>query len=287
MTPPDEIRLVTANLHYGGIDARTGDNTDLRRTIAALTDFEPTIVGLQEVDAPNPRNLWSATHRIANALGMQPVLGPSAAMGAATGGHTAILIRTADTGIKIIDQWPHHGAAGLRLPWCNATVTIPGLPRPLEVYSVHLPARSSVDQLRHAQAICSYITEHDKDALVVGDMNSFARRGHTPTAEELAALPRHLRLSRMTLTADGSLAADYRVDDTFVLQAELVDLAAEIAERDGHPERLVQTGHGAARIDRCYGHRRWAIAAQSWQQLKIGSDHDAIAITFDVRKVAA
>jgi endonuclease/exonuclease/phosphatase family metal-dependent hydrolase len=287
LIPPDEIRLITANLHYGGIDARTGDDTDLRTTIAALKAYQPTIAGLQEVDTPNPRNLWSAAHHIANELGMRLVLGPSAAMGAQTGGHTAILVRTADTGIQITSQWPAHGAAGLRASWCNATLQIPGRQRPLEVYSVHLPARSSVDQLRHAQAICSFITEHDKDAFVVGDFNNYPRRGHTPTPGELAALPKHLRHSRMNRLEDGTLAADYRVDDAFVVDAELVDLAAEIAERDGQPERLMPTGDAGARIDRCYSHQRWAVAAASWEQIKIGSDHDAVGVTFILREVTA
>lgn len=152
---------------------------------------------------------------------------------------------------------------------------------------MHLPARSGVDQLRHTQAIRSWITEHDQDAFVVGDFNNYPRGGPAPTPEQLAALNPHLRQSRTVRLDDGTLTPDYAVDEALVLDAELVDLAAELTERDGQHDRLVPTGQGGARVDRCYGHRRWAKTATSWHQVDIGSDHDAIGITFDLREVAA
>jgi hypothetical protein len=111
-----EFTVVFANMHYGGIDLQTGDDGSWRETIAALAPFEPDVVSLQEMDAHNVFYLWRHMRRTANALGMEPVHGPSAALRAETDNHTGILVRTRPGGLQILNQSPPSGVAGPCVP---------------------------------------------------------------------------------------------------------------------------------------------------------------------------
>src|ERR1700677_4291614 len=85
----DVIRLVSANLEEGGIDA-DGSKARWERTIAALAQWSPDVVCVQEMAARrDPLRLRAHLWETANSLGMIPVLGSE---GGISGNHPAILV---------------------------------------------------------------------------------------------------------------------------------------------------------------------------------------------------
>jgi endonuclease/exonuclease/phosphatase family metal-dependent hydrolase len=193
------------------------------------------------------------------------------------GNHTAILVATCH-GLRIVNQWPPPG--GPRVPWCSAEVTVPGIAGPLHLYSVHFSARSLGEQLRAAELVASYASQQ-APALVGGDFNGYPRAGPVPAASQLRALRPHQQLVRACRGPDGTLSPSYDVDD-LLTGAGLTDMAGALPAARRDPAGLSGTAEdGTARLDRCYATPDLAAAAVSCRQLPIGSDHDAVAFTFD------
>jgi endonuclease/exonuclease/phosphatase family metal-dependent hydrolase len=276
------LTVASANLCYGGLDQATGDDSQWRTTITALAGAAPDIVLAQEMDARgDPYRLWFHLRRTAAALGLEPVLGPSAALRSQTGNHTAILIRTS-AGIGIEDQWPPPAPAAPGRPWCWAQLAVPGLDRPLHAYSVHLSARSATAQRQAAEELASYAT--GQLALVGGDFNSHPRAGPVPAPAQLQALEtgqsRQILLTRCRRTPGGTWEPDYATDDVLTA-AGLADVAA----RCPGPGGAAPTTADGARADRCYVSASLAPAAVSCRPLPIGSDHAAIICGLDLSRL--
>jgi endonuclease/exonuclease/phosphatase family metal-dependent hydrolase len=175
---PNSFVLMWANMKYGGVDPKTGNDASWRQTIQAIARLQPDVVCLQEIDH-RPAHVWEHVHRTANALGMQPILGPSAAMRTETGNHVGILVRTRP-GVRIVDQWPPPGVAGSKVPWCTVTLSIDGVGELMHVYCVHLPARSTSAQLQHVEHITNLVTASGELAAVAGDFNGYPAQPEVP-----------------------------------------------------------------------------------------------------------
>lgn len=276
------IRVASVNWYYGGLDA-DGSDARWQQTVQTLCQERPQVVLCQEFGVPQPA-LRQARHvrRTANALGMEPVLGP-VPPGARSALHTAVLVDTRNTGwrIEADGPYPHSRFGGTQhQAWCSVELHIPDLDRPLHCYSVHLPARSAVDQLSQAQVLAALIAQDPQLALVGGDFNCYPRGGPPITADELEHLPAHLQVTRCRRNPDGRVEANFDVDDVFA-RAGLIDIAAHLPPARRGPPQLRPTGRGGARVDRFYGSPELATAATFYRHLTIGSDHDALILDLD------
>jgi endonuclease/exonuclease/phosphatase family metal-dependent hydrolase len=279
-----DFTVMTINWHFGGIDRRSGDLSAWQHSVNVINQVRPMIVLAQEMDCQgNPARLHQHLEATATALGgMTPILGPPA--GGTGGNHTAIFVR-ACAGLQVINRWPTPAPGRPPEPtWCSAQVTIPGIAPAAHLYSVHLSPRSALDQLRATQIITSYITEGEQFALVGGDWNGYPHRPAI-SPEVLAGLPRHLQMTRCRPGPSG-LIPNHDVADE-LQRAQLFDIAAYLDETGRGPADLRPTTEDGARVDRCHGDKRWAAAAREAKNLKVGSDHHAVAITFDLTGMAA
>ncbi|TYB47809.1 endonuclease/exonuclease/phosphatase family protein [Actinomadura chibensis] len=284
----DTLRIASVNWQYGGLDP---DGTDerWRQTVDVLGEVGAHVVLCQEFGVPQPAlQLSRHVRRTANALGMEAVLGP-VPPGARSALHSAILVDTRTIGLRIETEVPYtHSRFGgtQHESWCGVRLRLPGLEDPdqvLDCYSVHLPARSAVEQLSQAQTLAALLTAPERLVLAGGDFNGYPRGGPAVTADELERLPPHLRVTRCRDGADGRLEANYDVDDVFA-RARLFDLAYSLPAELRHPPELRATGRGGARVDRAYASPELATAATGYWQVPIGSDHDGLV--FDVNLAA-
>ncbi|MFI0411834.1 endonuclease/exonuclease/phosphatase family protein [Actinomadura sp. 3N508] len=270
------FRIALINWCYGGVDG--GADRRWQQTVDVLRATGPHVVLCQEFGVPQPALRQSRyVQRTSNALGMQAVLGP-VPPGARSALHTAILVDTRTTGWRVTDTGPytHTRFGGTQAAsWCVVELDIPGLPLPLHCVSVHLPARSAVDQLSQAQMLAALIAAMEGLVLVGGDINTYPRGGPPVTTDELECLPPHLRVTRCWTGADGRLQANHDVDDVFV-RAGLLDIAAHLPADRRTPPKLRATGKGGARVDRAYGSPELLTAATGYWQVGIGSDHDGV-----------
>ncbi|MFC4054082.1 endonuclease/exonuclease/phosphatase family protein [Actinomadura syzygii] len=284
----DTLRIASVNWHYGGLDD-DGSDVRWRQTVDVLGEVGAQVVLCQEFGVAQPA-LRQSRHvqRTANALGSEAVLGP-VPPGARSALHTAILVDTRTTGVSIEAEVPYtHTRFGgtQHESWCGVQLRLPGLEdldQDLDCYSVHLPARSAVEQLSQAQTLAALLTAPERLVLVGGDFNGYPRGGPAVTADELERLPPHLRVTRCREGADGALEANYDVDDVFG-RAGLFDLAFSLPAELRNPPELRATGRGGARVDRLYASPEVAGAATGYWQVRVGSDHDAVV--FDVNLAA-
>ncbi|WP_329242955.1 hypothetical protein OG417_45040 [Actinoallomurus sp. NBC_01490] len=276
--------VLIINWQYGGVDRRSRDRSAWLRSVNVINQVRPMIVLAQEMDCQgNPAQLHQHLEATATALGgMTSILGPPAS---GTGGnHTAIFVR-ASAGLQVINRWPTSAPAGPREPWwCSAQVKIPGVAPAAHLYSVHLSPRSALDQLRAVQIVTSLVTEGIQFALVGGDFNGYPRQPEI-SPEVLAGLPRHLQMTRCRPGPNG-LIPNHDVADE-LQRAQLFDIAAHLDETGRGPSDLRPTTEDGARVDRCHGDKRWAAAAREAKNLAVGSDHQALAVTFDLTGMAA
>jgi hypothetical protein len=193
------------------------------------------------------------------------------------------LVRTRP-GLRIVDQWPPPGVAGSKVPWCKVAIEFDGLGELVHVYCLHLSARSRTAQLEPIETITNMVTAGDELAIVCGDFNGYPPEP-MPTHEELAALPRHLQLTRCDETPDG-LVPNLRVWNELT-RAGLLDVAATLPASARDPQELTATGRGGARVDRCHAAARLAETAVSYRQVKTGSDHHAGVLRFTLRALTS
>lgn len=277
---PENVTIGTANLHYGGINPRTRDDTSLRVTMDALSLLNLDILAVQEVDGGgNPHDIWRTYRLLGNRLGMEPVLGPSCALKTTTGNHVGILVRTHPRGLQIDNQWPAPGAAETRVPWCSAEIRVPGLDAPLVVYSGHLSARSETEQLRAVEIVTNIIAENDQFAIWLADFNGYPSEPEI-SSEALAHIPKHLQITRCVEDVDGKLHPNLDVYHKLI-RAGMLDVAECLPPSKRHPKELQATGRGLARIDRAHAVGDLVKAATSYRQVETGSDHDACIFTFN------
>jgi endonuclease/exonuclease/phosphatase family metal-dependent hydrolase len=278
------LRIASVNLESGGL-SETGDDVRWHKSVAALLAQDPHVVLCQEMTAPSAFRLQAHLWRTANKLGMTPVLGPPAPASFSSN-HTAVLVRTS-AGLAILDTGPPAGPQpGSPAAWCQALVQVPGISYPVCFYSVHLPARSAVEQLSQAQRLASRIAQDGALAVAGGDWNCYAP-ADALTPETLAAMPPHLRPPRMRVTA-GVLEANYDVHHALAVTG-LTDTAAVLPPGSRDPRELTPTGiNGGGRVDRFYLTQPLAGAASRYEQRDTGgSDHQALLLTLDLTAAAA
>lgn len=305
MNDTGELGVLSLNLQWGGFGT-DGGTARLDKSITAIRESGAQIVCLQEVTGlpagplENPgwdiplaeRDRITAEaasrahnaarrhlHHIAARAGMTPVLGPPVP-GQWRRMYTAILIRE-DDGVTITETGPPPMAVpGAENPaWTQATARFPGIPCPVAFYSVHLPARTGMEQLRQAQRLANIVAQNGMLAHIAGDMNSIPRTDR-PSDEELAGMNPHLRPVRMVLDG-GPLRPDHSVYDTLT-GTGLTDIAASLPSGRRVPPGLLPTGKAGSRIDLHLATGELAEAATGFRQFVTGgSDHDATMTVYD------
>jgi endonuclease/exonuclease/phosphatase family metal-dependent hydrolase len=273
------LRVASVNFDNGGIDPGTDDDARWHKTIDALSTWAPHVVLCQEIRGRSRAKVKEHLRATANALEMTPLLGPPTPQ-SVTGNHPAILVSTG-SGLQILDEGPVDYPPGAAAAWCEALLEIPGLPYPLHVYSVHLPARSAVEQQSQAQRLASRIAETGDVSLAGGDWNNFGRAdAKALTSAVLEDMPWHLRPPRMRRAADRTWEPNFDVHDTLA-GVGLADLAASLPPSRRNPPGLTATGiNNGGRPDRYYGTEGLAEACECYEQIDTGgSDHCAQLLT--------
>ena len=206
---------------------------------------------------------------------MTPVLGPPTP-GSASGNHPAVLVATT-AGLAILDTGPPRPARP-ESAWCDARVTIPGIPHPVWFTSVHLPPKSGTSQRIYAERLACLNASRGGLAVIGGDFNSYAPADHI-TRHALEQLPVDLRPARMR-HGPGGLEPDYRVHQALAATG-LADAAAELPPGRRTPPQLTPTGiTGGARADRIYVSTALVPALTRYEQAATGgSDHQALLLT--------
>lgn len=279
----DVIRLVSVNLEEGGIDA-DGSKARWERTIAALAQWSPDVVCVQEMAARrDPLRLRAHLWETANSLGMIPVLGSE---GGISGNHPAILV--SQRKLAISDDGPPPRAPGHDPAWCEAVLLLRPAGPAIRVHSVHLPPGSAAEQLTHAQQLASRIAQRGELAIAAGDWNSWSPDDPL-TAADLADMPPHLRAARMHTAPGQPLAASHDVHNTLA-GIGMTDTAASLRPAQREPHDLTPTGiNGGGRVDRIY------VTAELWKSGAVrsyaqkdggGSDHQMIMITLGPDELA-
>ncbi len=282
--PSEELRVAVANLEYGGLSEK-GDDSAWRKSMARLLDWAPDVLLLQEMNGRAPYRLQAHLWRTASELGMTPVLGP-ASPDSVSGNHPAVLVHTAD-GLRILDAGPPPFPAGGAAPaWCEAQVAVPGMPHPVWVISVHLPARSATSQHIQAERLANLVAQRGGLVIAGGDWNGYAPADQL-TSPALEGLPAHLRPARMRLGGDGHLEADYHVHRALA-SVGLADAAAALPAERRTPPELTPTGvTGGARVDRIYLTSPLVPALEHYEQAATGgSDHQALLLTLRTEAAA-
>jgi endonuclease/exonuclease/phosphatase family metal-dependent hydrolase len=271
----DQFRLVAVNMEHGGV--KSGDDAPWRASMAVLRDWDPDVVLVQEMCSPSGKVAGLRAHvwRTANELDMVPVLGPPTPQ-AVTANHPAILVSRR---LRILDDGPPlwDSGGGTWPAWCSVLVQVPGLPFPLALYSVHLPARCAEEQKAQAQRLASLMVQSGVISVAGGDWNCLADDGYTH--DQLAVMPAHLRPPRMLARHRGGvleLEPNLDVHDTMT-GAGLVDVTASVPAELRYPPELCTTSvHGGGRIDRDYATDGVQDTVEQHIQMATGgSDHHA------------
>lgn len=277
-----QLRIATANLQYGGVDP-DGDTSRWQRSVEGLRRLSPDIVLVQEMSTPRRQDLAARLWRTANFLEMTPVIGPQAP-GVAPVSHQAILVATG-AGLRIEDAGPPVAGA----PWCQAAVTVPGMTVPLGVYSVHLSARSGVEQLVQAQRLASVASQRGQEITVIGgDFNNLAP-GCTHDEPFMARLPLHTRPARVRALINPAGGLPWKLEPDYTVHHELaaaglVDIVARMDPASRDPRELCSTGAAdRGRIDRFYADEETAKAAAGYvlDEADGASDHQRGMVVFD------
>jgi hypothetical protein len=276
-----EIRVASVNLLNGGVGGSGG--SDRRgQSAAALRDWQPHLVLVQELFAPGEELVRGHFRALANAAGMEPC-----ALGLPRGSRRLRTGIMADTSVlEVLDDGPPPGRDAPY--WAEATVRARATGTVLHVASVHAPATTAAGQLAEAQRLATRTARRGQPAIAGGDWNCYTPADGL-TEDELAALPPHLRPSR-TRGAGGSLTANYDVHDTLA-SAGLSDPVPELPPDRRDPPWPPGTGsHPKARIDRFYlwpGQEPPAAVRCYHQKPNPGSDHQMIMICLDPAVLAS
>jgi endonuclease/exonuclease/phosphatase family metal-dependent hydrolase len=274
------FRVISANLLDGGVGA-DGGAARREQSAAALREWRPHVVLLQELCAPGEEQVRRNFRTLANATGMEPV-----ALGLPRGSkrlRTAIL---ADTSVaEVLDDGPPPGHDAPF--WAEAVIKIRATATVLAIASVHAPATTAAGQLAEAQRLATRTAQRGTPAVTGGDWNCYTPADGL-TDDEIAVLPLHLRPSR-TRVAGGRLTANYDVHDTLT-SVGLSDPVPALPPGRREPPCPPGTGsHPKARIDRFYtwpGAELLPAVRCYHQKPNPGSDHQMIMLCLDPATVA-
>ncbi|GGR04467.1 endonuclease/exonuclease/phosphatase family protein [Kitasatospora griseola] len=275
------LTIAVQNLKRGGLLDGDGDREDrwplLAERIAAV---DPDLVLLQEAEG------WAdAGHRqlvrAEQDLGMDGLLAPSR-----SGRGTALLYRRETLGRRI--AWntdytgteTHHGFG-------VAAFTIPGLPAPLAVTSVHLTPYSADRAVAEADFAASRTYRHGPYCILGGDINYPPAAGPDPAWDRMRPYNRGSR----TLLTDPTLqktapGPDRRI--AWKLAANgLTDTAWHLYQQTGDELLLRRTGNDD-RIDQLWVSTPLAPAVLSYILLDTppdASDHHGLAVALDTSRI--
>jgi endonuclease/exonuclease/phosphatase family metal-dependent hydrolase len=282
------LRIVSANMLYGGVDA-DGSRDRWRALTGFLREQDPDVLLCQEMAAARPSGVERHLLETARSLAMTPAaLGPPAP-GAASGSehHTAVLVRP---GLEVTDAGPATAYLPWdHVPWAEALLRVPGLPLPVRFYSVHLPHSSGVWQKHYASKLATRIAARAEDgehALAAGDWNCLAP-GDAYTQDQLAAMPARVRPARIRLLPGGTLEPVLDVHHVLA-GVGLADIAATLPPGRRDPPGLTPTGTAGGRVDRAYAPHALASAVTACRQVRTAAtNHDVLLLTVDIIRAAA
>jgi hypothetical protein len=266
----DELRVVVANMQFGGISREDLSLDRWDKIIERISTWNPHVLLCQEMTALLPFRFRKHLWRTANALDLMPVAGPATPQ-SVSGNHPAVFVSPVFT---ILDDGPPRSPwSGLEPCWCDLTLSLPGLVERLHVYSVHMPPRSGTLQRIYAEWLSSLIADEGLPAIVAGDWNSYSRQGPHPDLEQQ---PPHLVPARMHLDRDGNRSVNTTVHDLLYHVAHLRDVALLAPAGRRIPPAIVPTGITGGRGDRAYVTKDLADMVTRFEQAGTGgSDHDA------------
>ncbi|WP_049650127.1 endonuclease/exonuclease/phosphatase family protein [Kitasatospora sp. MY 5-36] len=277
-----KLTIVVQNLQRGGLFDADGGREDRWPPLAErITAVDPDLVLLQEAEGwadAGHRQLVRAEHD----LGMDGLLAPSR-----SGRGTALLYRRDTLGRRTAwntdytDAETHHGFG-------VAAFTIPGLPAPLAVTSVHLTPYSVDRAITEADFAASRSYRYGPYCILGGDINYPPAVGPDPAWDRMRP---YNRGSRTTLTDPALHQQPAPVPDRRVawkLAANgLVDTAQHLHEQTGDDALLRRTGSDD-RVDQLWVSAPLAPAIVSYTLLNApadASDHHGLAVALDTDRI--
>ncbi|PQO30654.1 endonuclease [Blastopirellula marina] len=176
---PTRIRVVSYNIHHGeGTDGKL----DLSRIAQVLSDAQPDIIVLQEVDQNTQRtgNIDQAAE-LAKLLKMNYVFGGNIDL---QGGHYGNAVLTRYASISARNHRLPSLAGGEQRGVMEADITLPGLKQPLKVLATHFDYRpDDQERIASSETIAQLIQDWgERPALLAGDLNA------VPESKTLALL---------------------------------------------------------------------------------------------------
>lgn len=160
----DTVRILAYNIHHGaGMD----EVLDLQRIAALISEVNPDLVALQEID--------SATTRT-DEVDQAARLGRLTQMTAVFGGFMPY--RGGAYGMAVLSRWPIEESHNYRLPVgteprtaVSITVTSPRTGRSLRFVGIHF-YETEEERLAQAVRLEEYLAEDELPTILAGDFNS-------------------------------------------------------------------------------------------------------------------
>lgn len=275
------FRIASVNLLDGGATP-DGGTARLASSGAALRDWRPHLVLVQELCAPGEDKVRRRYRALANMVGMEP-----AALSPPRGSKRQRCGILADTSVvEVLDDGPPPGPGAPF--WAEALTRIRATGTLLAATSVHAPATTALGQLGDAQRLATRTAQRGALAITGGDWNCYTPADEL-TDEEIARLPPHLRPARTT-RAEGRLTASYAVHDTLCDVGMADPVPALPPDRRDPPEPPGTGSHPRARIDRFYlwpGSQLLPAVRCYHQKPNPGGDHQMLMICLDPAALAA
>lgn len=164
--PPDQIRVLSYNIHHGaGVDSKI----DLERIAKVIRSVDPDIVMLQEVDQNVRRSKGvDQAARLAELTGLSAVFGGNIDLQGGKYGNAILtrlpLIEYRNHSLPNVDDGEQRGAL-------DATVWFLGMP--LRVICTHFDHRRDPrERIASAQQLNSLANTNDMPAVLAGDINA-------------------------------------------------------------------------------------------------------------------
>ncbi|MFA1539908.1 hypothetical protein [Actinomadura monticuli] len=275
---------MSLNTQYGGRSDSAGRQEDRWELIAdMIASVRPHILLAQELAGwgRDPR-LHAAAERSLQRRGwpLRFLVAPSQ-----TDSHTAVAFQ------QEVLCWRQHetkysplvenGYGVAVLADVDADEDEPGL----TVISAHLTAYSAEAGAVEAQRMVARLHRYGGRGILGGDINNMPLGDAEP---DWVAAPPHNRSARcLARTSPDGPWRGNRVVGEVLARADLVDVAAYVADTQDRPELRAATGHGGVRVDQFHVTASVRDAVLGYEQLAAASDHDAIVMRLDPARLGA
>ena len=167
-----ELRVAVANIEFGGLSP-AGDDSAWRQSVACLAGLGTRCRAASGSERPGtvPAARAPVAHRERAGHDPRPrPAQPRVGVGQPPGRAGPHRRRAAHPGRRP----PPGPAAGAEAAWCEARVSVPGIPHPVWFTSVHLPPKSGTSQRIHAERLACLNASRGGLVIVGGDWNSYA-----------------------------------------------------------------------------------------------------------------